>query len=637
MTQETDIIRTFWPVEPDKSINLYLGTGRCGGCFDAYGLQHRGDADDAAKRVSQTRLSHADVWHRGRHGFDSQVPLTRIVWSSDPGEPTSYYQHLHLATGSLETQFESAGFSYQLNASTSPATDDRDLLRLHLTWSGNARPGLCIEPVREFVTDYGDDLPAGTKLEPGEVRSAFQITRGTSRGICLVNHIGDVRAVALGDRLHLELMETEGSATITLALGPATRLAELSARLDAVADMTQAAWSGHAAVAWAARWGAKAEPPAGLSAEHAALYQRSHYHLLCSYAPDVRCPAPPMGFTGNAWGRHFPQDLSYVHPALLAHGHSDIIRAHVEFYHSCLPDQLRLTHEFYGKPGVCWSWEYPIGTDARLFRPEDGGVPNEFQFEIHNAAYPAKMALETAAALNDPAWARDIAWPVVCESARFLFSCLQREADGTHSVVVTPSMGQDEFGGPDAKNYLCALFATEYTLREASQLSVQLGLADAESAAWATVLSDGLAYSRLIQSEYHIFAANESIPFSPRRQKHPVQLNPLWLLPLGRKPDAPTLSAYRQRRVICSSERDNQRHPGVPTGYYDGWTLFAFLLSAARMGDAAGLAHELREMLPARLVDPDHITIYESSGYWQAYYTTSMGLYMQAVGFMAGA
>lgn len=626
-----DVLRNHWPVEPDKSVNLYIGTGRCGGCFDSYGLQHRSDTDSAATRVSHTRLSHADVWHRGRYGLDSQVPLTRLVWSENIGEPQSYQQHLQLATGTLETQFVSPGFSYVLRVSASPAEADRDLLRLHLLWSGSHRPKFCIEPVRNFISDYGDELPAETDLNVTSDCASFRIARGTSRGLCLVRYAGDLCAVAEGDLLRLELLGEIGTAILTLALGPESRRSVLTQHLATMAAVDQDSWEEQAAAAWKIRWGAQAEAPTGLPAEYAALYQRSHYHLLCSYAPEVRCPAPPMGFTGNAWGRHFPQDLAYIHPALLALGHSDITRAHVEFYHRCLADQLRLTREFYDKPGICWSWEYPIGKEARLFRPEEGGVPNEFQFEIHNAAYPAKMALETAASLNDPAWTRAIAWPVVCESARFLFACLQCEADGTHSVVVTPSMGQDEFGGPNAKNYLCALFATEYTLGQAVRLAADLGYADAETEAWAKVLSDGLAYARLIHPEYQIYAANESVPFEPRRQKHPVQLNPLWLLPLGREPDAATLSAYRQRRVICSSERDNQRHPGVPTGFYDGWTLFAFQLSAARMGDRAGFAHELREMLPARAIDPDHITIYESSGFWQAYYTTSMGLFMQAV------
>ncbi len=624
------MLRTDWPVESDKSVNLYLGTGRCGGCFDSYGLQHRLDTDSATKRVSHTRLAHAEVWHRGRYGFDSQVPLTRILWSKDLGAPTFYRQLLNLATGSLVTHFESIGFSYQITASTSPDVADRDLLRLHITWTGNVPAELCIEPVRNFISDYGDELTAVTTLDITEKQAFFQIARGTSCGICLVHYTGNLKVIAKEDFLALELAASGGAATLTLALGPASRQTELKARLTTVSELSQAVWSEHASAAWKLRWGTHPAAPTGLSTEHTALYHRSHYHILCSYAPDIRCPAPPMGFTGNAWGRHFPQDLAYIHPALLAHGHSDITRAHIEFYHSCLPDQLRLTREFYYKPGVCWSWEYPIGPDAQLFRPEDGGVPNEFQFEIHNAAYPAKMAIETAAALNDLEWTASVAWPVVRESARFLFACLQREADGTHSVVVSPSMGQDEFGGPNAKNYLCALFATEYTLREAVSLANQLGLADTETANWSTVLADGLAYPRLLHPEYHVYAANESLDFAPHCQKHPVQLNPLWLLPLGHEPDAPTLAAYRNRRMICSTERDSQRHSGVPTGYYDGWTLFAFQLSAARLGDHAGYAHELREMLPARAVDPDHITIYESSGFWQAYYTTSMGLFMQA-------
>jgi hypothetical protein len=239
------------------------------------------------------------------------------------------------------------------------------------------------------------------------------------------------------------------------------------------------------------------------------------------------------------------------------------------------------------------------------------------------------MALETATALDDAAWARNIAWPIVRESARFLTACLHQENNRRHSIFVTPSMGQDEFGGPDAKNYLCALFATEYTLTKAVALAAQLKLEDSESAAWQTVLNEGFSYDRLM-TEYGFHAANESLAFAPRCQKHPVQLNPLWILPLERAPDEPTLTAYAKRRIVYSSERDGHRHPGIPTGYYDGWTLFAFQLSAATLGDAAGLAHELREMHPARLIDPDYITLYESSGFWKPYYTTSMGLFMQA-------
>jgi hypothetical protein len=627
-SHSADVIRIHWPVEIEKSLNLYLGNGRCGGCFDSYGLQHQDDASSVAIRVSKTWLAHADVWHRGRHGIDTQAPLARMRWLETPGNPVSYRQHLEIASGLLTTEFSHPEFSYTLTAFTSPAEASRDLLFFHLTWKGKQRPALTFLPVNVYQTEYSGPLAAACvpTLEKDAVRLA--INRGNSRGAACLAFTGDLVATQHADGAMLQLTTEAGSATFIIALGHADRAtaAATAARqsLASGLDALRAA----AAAAWRVRWGNPviALPDPQLNA----LARRSLYHLLCSYAPDVRCPAPPMGFTGNAWGFHFPQDLSYIHPALLLFGHSDITRAHVEFYHSRLADQQALTREIYQRPGVCWSWEFPIGPGARLFRPEDGGAPNAFQYELHNAAYPARMAIDTAAAIGDARWTRDIAWPIVRESARFLASLATAEADGTYSLFATPSMGQDEFGGPNAKNYLCALFATEYTLRNAVALAAEVGATgSAEIAQWKTILADGLAYDRLFQPKHGVYAANETLPFVPHKQKHPVQLNPLWNLPFEHIA-APTLTAYHKRRVVCSSERDNQRHGGVPTGFYDGWTLFAFQLSAARLGDARGLAHERSEMLPARLVDPDYITVYESSGFWQPYYTTSMGLFLQA-------
>lgn len=625
-----DIIRNAWPVEVGKSLNLYLGTGRCGGCFDSYGLQHQSDEDPAAIRIGRTRLAHADVWHCGRHGLDTMVPLCRVVWAHPPAESRIYRQHLRLADGSLTTEFQGENFNYTLVTRTSPAATERYLLVFEITWSGGECPDLLVEPVAVYQSDYSGALEAETCVSLDGPRAVIKLRRGTSEGLTLVHVSGAAEITTDGQRVRIRLSEIGGSARFTLALGAADRLLDLHTALDRSTAMDGPCLVNTSRTAWAARWGKNPGAPAGLTPELSALYWRSHYHILCSYAPDVRCPAPPMGFAGNAWGFHFPQDLSYIHTALLAHGHTDITRAHVDFYHSRLADQLALTREIYGKPGVCWSWEFPIGPDARLFRPEDGGPPNEFQFEIHNASCPAKMAVETAAALGDATWTRDVAWPMVRESARFLTACLHREADGTRSIQVTPSMGQDEFGGRNAKNYLCSLFATEYTLGHAVRLAAETSASDAESEQWATIMREGLAYHRLLLAEHGFFAANESITFAPRQQKHPVQLNPLWILPLDRAPDAPTVKAYQQRRFITSSDRDGHRHAGIPTGYYDGWTLFAFQLSAATLGDAAGYAHELREMHPARAIDPDYITIYESSGFWQPYYTTNMGLFIQA-------
>jgi hypothetical protein len=622
------LIRRHWPVEPDKSLHLYIGSGRCGGCFDAYGLQHQDPAAPAARRISRTALSHADVWHRGRHGLDTMVPLVRLVWSEPPPPPVGYQQTLHPISGTLVTRLDCTDFRYHLTTASHPG--EPDVLLIHLAWTGTHRPDLCVEPVAHYDSDYSGTLTARARWTVTGDASALALERGTSCAQVLVHSDGDLVARVDGDRLRIGLNAPSGEGDLVLVLGPSTRGTELDTIRRRLATLSSPDRFASAASAWTARWRTGSPPPAGLPAPLQQLHTRSIYHLLCSYAPDVRCPAPPNGFTGNAWGYHFPQDLAYIHPALLHTGHHDITRAHVEFYRSRLDNQRDITRELYGKPGVCWSWEFPIGPEARLFRPEDGGAPNAFQFEIHNAAYPAKMAVDTARVLNDPAWTRDIAWPIVRDSARFLAGCLEAEIDGTHSSFVSPSMGQDEFGGPDARNYLCALFATEYTLTQAIRLSAEVGASDRETMHWMNILGNGLAYARLLGPGRDFYAANESLPFAPHRQKHPVQLNPLWLLPLDRAPDSPTLAAWRQRRFICCTEREGHRHDGIPTGFYDGWTLFAFLLSGANLGDAAGFAHELSELHPARLVDPEHITLYESSGFWQPYYTTSLGLFLQA-------
>ena len=629
-----DVRRTHWPVEVEKSLNLYLGTGRCGGCFDSYGLQHQDDLSPVAKRISRTWLAHGEVWHRGRHGLDNQVPLARLRWDHPPGLPSRYSQHLEIAAGRLTTEFVGENFRYTLTAYTSPATAERDVLSFHIEWSGARRPALIFAPVAVFPSDYSGELPVECVSSLAGSRVALDLRRGNSHGLALAECSGDLRPAIVGDQVIVHLDADSGSGILRIALGPAGRVAELHATLDRLAQKSAESVRTAAEAAWHARWGRTRIEIAHPA--HSDLAWRSIYHLLCSYAPDVRCPAPPMGFTGNAWGLHFPQDLSYIHPALIHHGHADITRAHVEFYHSRLENQRAITRVLYDRPGICWSWEFPIGPDARLFQPTDGGAPNEFQFEVHNAAYPARMAADTAAALGDPVWTREIAWPVIRESARFLAACLSAEQDGTYSFLVAPSMGQDEFGGQNAKNYLCALFATEYTLRKALALARELGEADGEITRWAQILQAGLAYERLLLPGHGFYAANESIIFAPRQQKHPVQLNPLWILPFENI-DEPTLEAYRQRRFICSTERDNQRHGGIPTGYYEGWTLFAFQLSAARLNDTVGLDHERAEMLPSRHVDPDFITIYESSGYWCPYYTTSMGLFLQSIlGLTAG-
>jgi len=94
--------------------------------------KHQDDLSPVAKRVSRTWLAHAEVWHRGRHGLDTQVPLACLRWSEPPESPMQYRQQLELAAGRLTTEFSGSDFRYTLTTFTCPVAAERDMLFVQL-------------------------------------------------------------------------------------------------------------------------------------------------------------------------------------------------------------------------------------------------------------------------------------------------------------------------------------------------------------------------------------------------------------------------------------------------------------------------------------------------------------------------
>ena len=191
-------------------------------------------------------------------------------------------------------------------------------------------------------------------------------------------------------------------------------------------------------------------------------------------------------------------------------------------------------------------------------------------------------------------------------------------------------MGQDEFGGENSPDYLCALFAGEYTLRAALEITRFLRMRPPAATVWRRILREGLAFPRLLQKSSGVYASSGQKGWKLRQQKHPIQLSPYIFFPSGRI-DAPTRRAYELREELCINNRPDMRHPGAGGSFSDGWTLPAYALASSRAGDTQGLLETLREMEVAQLCDHERIQIYESSGFWGPYYTTSMGLFLQAV------
>jgi hypothetical protein len=232
------------------------------------------------------------------------------------------------------------------------------------------------------------------------------------------------------------------------------------------------------------------------------------------------------------------------------------------------------------------------------------------------------MAWETARHVGDDAWSRDVAWPVIRETARFYASILENRDDGTWGMHLTPSRGQDEWGGVNEPNYLCALYSARYTLRVATQAAADWHLE--ASPKWSEVLDDGLAFAVLMDPDAGIYKTceRETGPEFTYRQKHPVQLNPIIFVPHPDLDEYET-NAYRRRYDICPTGKDLA---------FAGWTLGAFWLADARMGRAEELYSDFEKTLPAHYADRDLVQFYgRSDAYTMQYYLTIHGLFMQAI------
>jgi hypothetical protein len=609
-----DIRRTAWPLTPDASLPLYQGSGRMGACWNAWGLMDRGSAGEA-----ETGWTHADHWRRGNYGLDAWLRVARLAWADRiPEPPREYGQVLTLPDGRVTTRAVGTWGRLSFSSYFDPGRPDILTFEIEYECDGGLPP-LLIEPCLKQERGYSGPLQGTAhSVETSTAFSLLEIQFGSARtfvGVRIASKEGNAKFVAEARGLRLEFPANRGRHILWIGTADASRQAELTATLQGAQPD---AWAAEARQNWKTRWGAAWISLSDPSCQ--ALWARSHFYLLSSYGADVRCPSPPMGWAGEKWPYSFPQDLSYIQPALLRLGHLDIVKAWIEFYQQTIPSMREATRRIYGADGVMWAWEYPIGKESRIL---PGESPNLYQFEIHNAAYPARMAWETALYLGDPAWAREVAWEVVRESARFFASSLRRAADGLWDLRVTPSLGQDELDLGTGQNYLCSLFSAQYTLQTAARFAGFLNVEDAEVARWRGIIADGLAFPRLLHAGLGLYATREGIDAKAMlgQQKHPVQLNPFTFLPLGRPSEA-TLTAYRLRNELCT---------GVGNGHYQGWTLPACWLAEAHMGNGPALLDQLGRAVPARNVDADWIQIYESGQAHGPYYMTSHGLYMQAM------
>lgn len=601
---------------------LYLGSGDFGGCFDETGFMN---IPYQGRAHSNSVFMHADYYHRGKYGLHYHLPVMQIKLSS-PETQRSGRQTLDLWDGQLTTESVYDGGRISLCAGFSP--ERRDVFALMIDYEATGTlPKIRLCGLPEISVDYGTFLSGSLELNivgnTSDVYSAeYTASAGNARAVVSlrVAAIGGAGVTFLPDGVTLTLGGNPGRGQIRLYIGVSSlgRAAEMNRQLD---ESLSDGFFDFAAASWHRRWGDTVVTVD--DDDMTRLFIRSVYYILCSFSPSANCIAPPTGWTSNAWAFHFPQDFSYIAPVLLKLGHTDIMRAKLDYYCRQLDTMREYTRRIYHADGTMWAWEFPIGDDSHIL-PED--VPNHFQFEIHNAAYVVRMAWETALCLGDDDWAKNTALPIIFETAKFYLSILRREDDGSYGITLVPSMGQDEFGGEDAKNYLCALYAAEYSLKTALAAAKKYGAAFDGAAKAGEILAAGIAFGRLYNPEFGAYQTYECPPdeFRFGRMKHPVPLMPLTFLP---KPtgelNAAERTAYERRYDLCERAHEH---------FFNGWTLFDYLLAEARMGDVDAFRKDFDEIRVSDNADPELTAIYETCrGHACAYYITSHGLYAQAV------
>lgn len=590
-----NVTRECWPIE---EFPLYMGSGRGGARFDAFGLMNHADC----------ALRHADSWQRDEQGVDGWHPLGRIAWRTLPDAPQNYQQTLSLFDGRLQTVLQWPQLRAQLTAYYHPAR--RDLLAIEVEYDGEMS-ALQLQP-----------LGAKRQAQFANDSAIFHVD-DCVLALRVISELGSAK-VSDDNGATIEFLGARGRHLLLIGQGRAERREEIAADLRNVSSLDD--YAAEATHAWETRWGnAYVQLP---DAHLAALWARSMFYVLSTYGPDVASPAPPMGWSGAGWNVHFPQDLSYIHPALLRYGHGDIARAWIEFYRANLDVMRDYTRRVWKVEGTMWAWTFPIGPNAPMI-PTGGDwrdLPRRsddwYQYEIHNAAYPARMARETAQFLNEPEWTCQTAWPVVYGSAQFFGALLSRDENGRWNLVVQPSTGQDEFGGHNAPNYLDALLSARYCLQTALAMARELSIELPEAAQWTQILSDGLAFEHLRDSETGLLRTCEADGWRLGQQKHPVQLNSLMFLPLDSAPHQDARAAFEVRHQLCIGAKDSR---------FYGWTLPAYWLAGVHLGEARAFESDLQHAAPSQNVDAAWIQLYESAPKSGPYFVTSHGLYLQAV------
>jgi hypothetical protein len=588
--RRADILRLSYP--DTAVLALYQGNGRFGCSYGPMGLHLNPEKSPQLLKYGYTHFLHIRHFVRAQFGADYLLPLFCIFWENEPESITGYKQLQSFYDGTISTYFEEGSSNVTVTTWFDPY--ERDVAGIKIRVEGKASD-IIISPFEKMHIHYGQEAEQKSEISFGSGLWKVDLSCLNAKSAIYIKTNTTVKV----DGSHLRINLHEGENTILLSVNnmPGSSSDESLSRT----------------VGW---WHSKWEEMGCLNFpdnDAQKMWVRTVAYILYSHNNDKMGTAPPMGLSGNGWPMTFPQELSFLQPVLHATGNFDISKSWIEYWAERIPGMRDYTKRIFGVEGVFCPWAMPFGDFEGYHVPS---APRKTYYEIHNSGYLARMAYETAIFLNDQDWTKKYAFPIIKETALFYKNICRKEEDGLWHIYVIPSMGQDEMGRADQKDYLCALFSAQYCFQKAIEYGLDV------DGFYKQVLSDGLAFSSLMSENGYYYPHHKGDEDNPGKQKHPVQLNDLAYLPVNSHITTPSASAYNQRYNLTI----NASKP-----HFAGWTLTEFLLAGSRMGNAEEWKKDWDNLIKADLADKDLIQIFESSGNNRAFYITSSGMLAQSL------
>lgn len=590
VVRQCDVIRTEYVDGPALPLNQ--ANGYFGGSFSQLGLHVRPDNRDSLQKYGNTTFLNVDRYYRGKFNMDFLAPVCRIYWGEEFTGISDYVQHQSYYDGTITTKFSAGGDDISVTSWFDPVDYDQVCFKFNVGGEGH---DVIVEAEKVLKLHYSQEVPQKVTITGGNGCWKMDLDLKGKKSVCYI--YSDAPAKVEDNCLRLSVA---GDRYVRIAYSSPVDT-DVERSLAQTQEWWHSTWQDYGFLEFPER-------------DAQLIWVRSMYLHISSFRAQKKGLLPPTGFAANCWPFAYSQDLSYIAPVLFATGHSDVIKAWAEYYAERVEGMKDYAKRVFGAEGAFCPWGYPYGSFDGFHDPE---VPNQYYYEIHNAAYMVRMVYEASQYVDDEEWTKKYAEPIIRECAAFYRSICHKEDDGLWHIFSNPGMGQDEMGGFNQKDYLCALYSAKYCFERA----VLMGL-DPDWT-YSKILKEGLAFPVLKSGKGYYYACQGSGEKDFGMQKHPVQLNELAYLPTELIPSEAAVAAHDHRYEIT----ENASEP-----FFWGWTLGEFMLSDSRLGDVEGWKKDWGNMVKSENVDPDLIQVYEGSRTWDiSYYATTNGLFQQSM------